>query len=66
MFLYILAACVTLHNICEIFGDRFQENWQVVSDDNTTEITQSCATNDRNNTATINIRDALADHLLTH
>jgi len=63
-FPYVVAACITLHNTCEIFGGRFQENWQVVSDDDTTEITPSCATDDRNNTTAKNICNALADHLL--
>jgi len=64
---YIVATCVTPHNLCELFGDRFQGSWEVRGDGDT-ESTRSrvAAVEDRSNTAAVNIRNALADYLFTH
>ena len=30
----VVAACVILHNICEVFGDHFQSEWELLEEHN--------------------------------
>jgi len=58
---HVMAACCILHNICEIHGDTFNDNWSV---DDTLEQPISSSTTEmpaRNNQGS-EIRDALVTH----
>ncbi len=63
----IVAACVTLHNICERFGDSCRKEWVENEDSNNkTHHAQQCTNSGSSHTATstaTDIRDALTTHL---
>lgn len=58
----IVAACVTLHNMCEIYGDTCRTEWtdNVISQEDTTAV--AISTNRGADGA--NIRDAIMQHLM--
>jgi len=58
---YVTSSCVTLHNVCELFGDNFQDNWLIPR---TTE--HHSSTVDSSGTPTDSIRKALEDYLYTN
>ena len=56
----VVAACVILHNLCEMYGDHFQSEWEL-SEDCEVEVDASHATS-RSQTASV-IRNALAQYV---
>jgi len=58
---HVVAACCILHNICEIHGDTFNDNWSI---DDTLEQPSSSSTTERSgeNSQGSVIRDALVTH----
>ena len=57
----IVATCVILHNICEMFGDHFQSEWEL-HEEQQSETSTDLPQASRNQTAS-GIRDALAQYL---
>ena len=57
----IVATCVILHNICEMFGDHFQSEWEL-HEEQQSETPTDLPQASRNQTAS-GIRDALAQYL---
>jgi len=57
----VSAACV-LHNMCEIYGESFDESW--ASDDNSSDLTQPdrCPTDSTVVSRAVAIREALVDY----
>ena len=60
----VIAACCTLHNICEVHGDSFDEDWAVTStaSEDSSHYAQS-GTSARGSDDAESIRNALADYL---
>ena len=56
----VVAACVILHNICEVFGDHFQSEWELLEGHN--EIPADSSSTSRSQAASA-IRDALTQYL---
>ena len=61
---YIVSTCVTLHNVCELFGDNFHDDWEVSS--GVTEHHHRSSSDDGTGTPAERVRKALEDYLFTH
>ncbi len=60
---HIVASCVTLHNICETYGDNCLNEW-VVDEEAERATIQSCSSGPRNSDAVASdIRNAIKDYL---
>ena len=55
----IVAQCVILHNICEMFGDHFQSEWELHEEPQQSETQTDLPQASRNQTAS-GFRDSLA------
>lgn len=60
---YVVSTCVTLHNICELFGDNFHDDWEILS--RVTEHHHRLSDGSTSAPAE-RIRKALEDYLFTH
>jgi len=58
----VVAACVILHNLCEMYGDHFQPKWEL---DNTVVDTDTFHTTSISETAS-SVRNALSQYLLSN
>ena len=60
---YVVSTCVTLHNICELFGDNFHDDWEISSG-----VTEHHHRSSDGSTSAPaeGIRKALEDYLFTH
>jgi len=58
----VVAACVILHNLCEMYGDHFQPEWEL---DNTVVDTDTSHTTGISETAS-SVRNALSQYLLNN
>ena len=56
----VVAVCVILHNICEMFGDHFQWEWELLEDHS--EILPDSSPKSQSQAASA-IRDALTQYL---
>ena len=56
----IVAACIILHNLCEMYGDHFQSEWEV--NEHTEAEMDTSRTSTRSQTAS-DIRTALTQYL---
>ena len=57
----VVAASVVLHNMCELFGDHFREEW-ANHDDSQTPTIQASPSNQGSSDGS-NIRNAIMEHL---
>ena len=60
---YIVSTCVTLHNMCELFGDNFYNDWEISG---VTEHHHHSSSDDGTGIPAERIRKALEDYLFTH
>ena len=58
----IVASCVVLHNVCELYGDQCQQNW-IVSVTNTGTTSNACASSSTRSSTATRIRNAIRDSL---
>ena len=58
----IVAQCIILHNICEMFGDHFKSEWELHEEPQQSEIRADLSQASWNQTAS-GIRDSLAQYL---
>jgi len=61
---YIISTCVTLYNMCELFGDNFHDDWEITS--GVTEHHYHSSSDDGTSTSAERIRKAPEDYLFTH
>ena len=59
-----VAACCTLHNVCEIHGDSFDDSWEVANPEDTR--ASSGVANQSSLTSGHDVREALATYFATH
>ena len=58
----IVASCVVLHNVCELYGDQCQQDW-IVSVTNTGTTSNTCASSFISSSTATRIRNAIRDSL---
>ena len=58
----VIASCVTLHNVCEVYGDHYLHEW-VVSEENSRPTTILSTAPTFNNIVACSIRNAIRDFL---
>ena len=63
--LSVLATCVILHNLCKMYGDHFQSEWEVNEHAEGEMDTSHTSTSTRSQT-TSDIRAALTQHLFNN
>ena len=56
----VVATCVVLHNMCEMYGDNFCDEW---ASPQSAQSTDSRATTARNDSRSAMIRNAIKDYL---
>ena len=56
----VVAACVVLHNMCEMFGDNFRHEW---TDHEQQELPNPSSAAGHSGTDASNIRNAITQHL---
>lgn len=60
----VIATCVVLHNVCEMYGDNFSDEWATDSSSQSTQSSfSSRATTAGGNSTSTAIRDAIKDYL---
>jgi len=59
----VVCACCTLHNICKIHGDAFNDEWLEDANDTAISSEEDSSTEGRNDEST---RDALVHYFTTH
>ena len=63
----LVAACCVLHNLCEIHGDQFDEEWLHGTGDNSLESVPSSSTSTATeDTTAVDIRGALMAHFVNN
>ena len=62
----VVAACCILHNMCEVHKDGFDAQWHEDEVQASCHLTSSPASTNPSSTTTINIRNALCDHIDNH
>lgn len=59
-----VGACVVLHNICELFGDYYLEEWEQINPDEDDIVSVQHGSSSRQAASTI--RDAIKNYLNSH
>ena len=63
---HVIAACVTLHNICEIHKEHFHDEWLTSNHNDTLPATEQHITVHRSDPTAETIRGALRDYVIAH
>ena len=60
-----VAACCTLHNVCEIHGDSFDESWRALNPEDTRRSAGAANQGSSTNASGHDVREALATYFAT-